>query len=194
MFEDNLIKTTDILLKLACKFFAVKLNISDEEMKNINISSVQSISGAAGICWGIYDDDGKLIKIDIHLKLSASAIGMVDVLAHEMVHAKQHLDGEFSFVRQPIVWWLPFITKEYMVHNEQILAKTPYYEQVCEQKAFSSSRELTRQFLNFVEVLEKDGALLEQKEERFTMQYVRDSLQIEADRVPEFSIPQPDYT
>lgn len=48
------------------------------------------------------------------------------------------------------------VIKVERVHAGQDLNNTPYYEQKCEQEAFEMSRELTRQFLNFFYLLEKN--------------------------------------
>jgi len=155
MFEFKVALTSRLLLKLACRYFAVKLGITDEQFEMINIQSAKRLSGNGGNCGGVYKMDGTLYRIDIKILQSASDIGMIDVLAHEMVHAKQHLDNEFSFQTRTVPFLKYFqLQQTVKVHKGQILEDTPYYERLCEQEAFSKSRELTRQFLNFVNQLE----------------------------------------
>lgn len=155
MFELKVALASRLLLRLAYKFFAVKLGITDEQLAIINIETAKRLGGTGGNCGGVYRLDGTLLRIDIKILEAATDIGMIDVLAHEMVHAKQHLDNEFTFIDREIPFLKWFTIKQTCkVHSGQILEDTPYYERKCEQEAFSKSRELTRQYLNFVNQLE----------------------------------------
>lgn len=170
MFKEKVQKEKELLFHMAFKFFAVKLNLTQEEINMINVK-VQNgkrlgtkngyVLGTAehGACVGRYNmDDGTLFKVDIYIK-DQSNMGIIETLAHEMVHAKQNLKGEFAIkIKQvPFLFFfkLPQVVRTYL---DQDLDNTSYYEQKCEQEAFTKSRELTRQFLNFFYHLENsDG-------------------------------------
>jgi hypothetical protein len=110
MFEQKLAKSSQILLRLACRFFAVKLGITNEQFEMIHIDRVDKFTDTdtGGICSSSYSPSGQLRSINIKIKNYASDIGMVDIMAHEMVHAKQNLDGHFTFSTRKVTkkkWW-----------------------------------------------------------------------------------------
>jgi hypothetical protein len=157
MFENKVKKERALLLILGYKFFAHKLGITDEELKMVSIDICGKMKDADGHCVASYLE-GKLLKIKVKILRSGSDIGMLDILAHEMVHVAQNLRGEFTMSTrwEPIFKWIPFLKSivNIRTHAGQILEDTPYYEMICEQEAFNKSRELTRQFLNFMSILE----------------------------------------
>ena len=148
-------RTTALLFRTAYKYFAVKLGISDQDLKMINFSIVKRMRGISGECCGQYNLNNELISINIKILDYASDLGLIDVLAHEMIHAKQHLNGEFGFAtkKEKFMWFFT-TNRSVRTHKGQILEDTPYYEMLCEQEAFQNSRELTRQFLNFINTME----------------------------------------
>ena len=157
MFELQVSLTTSLLLKLAYKYFAVKLDINDAELAMIVVNTVRRIpGGAGGNCGGLYTFNGELRHVSIKLLHQASDVGLVDVLAHEMVHAAQHLRGEFTFStrKNKVLWGLLTIKEKIKIHKGQILNDTLYFDRLCEQEAFTRSREMTREFLNFINILE----------------------------------------
>lgn len=174
-FEAKLAKTSTNLLRLSYKYFAVKLGITDEQLDMVTITKVAKLGkDEGGHCSAIYDMNDNLTKIDIRVVASVSDVGMIDVIAHEMVHAKQNFDGLFGFKRieeEKVKWgFIKYKTyRRVRTFKGQVLEDTPYFEQICEQEAFLASRELTRQFLNFVHELEKMESLdafLEENENR----------------------------
>lgn len=186
MFEQKLAKSSQILLRLACRFFAVKLGITDEQFEKLKIDKVVKFpeEETGGLCSASYSPAGELRTIHIKIKSYASDVGMIDVIAHEMVHAKQNLDGHFSFETREVKkkkWFglLRYSVNETVrVYKGQILEDTPYYEQLAEQEAYTQSRELTRQFLNFVNLLEKTNeSLLNEEEEGRALQLLQHTTQ-----------------
>lgn len=103
MFKLQVEKETTLLFKVAFKYFAVKLGLTQDEVDliSIKIDSGKGLnsklsSGIHGACIGRYDlNDGELLGIDIYIKQQAN-LGLIETLAHEMVHARQNLRGEFS--------------------------------------------------------------------------------------------------
>jgi hypothetical protein len=166
MFEQKVKREGTLLLTLGYKFFAYRLGITDEQLKMVSIDICTKIKGAEGRCMASFAPTGEVIKIRVQVLKSASDIGMLDILAHEMVHVAQYLRGEhiMSYRWEPIFKWIPFIKwiTSIVTHAGQILEDTPYYEMICEQEAFNKSRELTRQFLNFINVLENMALLKNQ--------------------------------
>jgi hypothetical protein len=165
MYKERVQLTTNLLMKLGYKFFATKLGITDEQLKMISIKLVKKMEDkdVGGFCSANYNMYGELFNINIRILIYTSDIGMLDVLAHEMVHAAQNLRGEFTFEDRWVRYfkWLPFVLKKERVriHAGQILEDTPYFDMICEQEAFNKSRELTRQFLNFVDMLENNALI-----------------------------------
>lgn len=185
MFEQKLKKSSQILLKLSCRFFAVKLGITDEQLKLIAVDKVSAFadSSTGGLCSTSYSHSNEIRSIEIKVKDYASDIGMIDVIAHEMIHAKQNLDGHFTFGTRKIKkkkWgFFPYTATQIIrMYKGQIIEDTPYYEQLAEQEAYTQSRELTRQFLNFVNLLEKTNEdLLDEKEEERALQLLQHAAQ-----------------
>lgn len=134
------------VIKLAYDFFYKKLGITSEEAKLIEVESVKRLADADGHCIGSYAN-GKLISIKIKVLHYSSTLGILDTLAHELVHAKQHLRGEFTFKEFKIPFLHFFhITKTERMHGGQILSQTPYFEMLCEQEAFNLSHRLMIEF------------------------------------------------
>jgi hypothetical protein len=159
VFELKVKLTTRLMLRLAYKYFAVKLGITDDQLAMMDIEIVKRLGGTGGTCSGSYNLKDELVKVSIKIQDFASDVGLIDVLAHEMVHAKQHFNGEFSFSERKITFLKFFtLTEKIQIHKGQILRDTPYFERLCEQEAFSRSRELTTQFLNFFSQLEQADA------------------------------------
>jgi len=164
MFEDKVKNETKLLFLVAFKYFAVKLGLSQAEVEMINVKVEQAkqrmgnklSNSCHGACEGKYLD-GELQEVNIYVK-DQSNMGIIETLAHEMVHAKQNLKGEFEWVEKEVPFLFFFkVAIRTRSHAGQILSETPYYEQKCEQEAFSKSREMTREFLNFFNNLEQYG-------------------------------------
>lgn len=183
MFEQKVKRGTTLLFQLAFKYFSIKLGLTVKEINMININTVRRLHGAQGSCSGHYIH-GQLVKVNIKI-LNASDLGLIDVMAHEMVHARQNLRGEFSFqTKLKYKWgfWPYAEVKRY--HKNQCLNDTPYYEQLCEQEAYMLSREMVRQFLNFMHHLENNVEFVaEQEKARCVPENVRNNSETKDDSV-----------
>lgn len=149
MFQELLNYKNSLLVKAAYDNFCTALGITEEEKLLINIEEVKRLdAGTSGTCAGTYERGGTLKKIDIKLLHYASTFGVIDVLAHELVHARQHLRGEFTFgmVKKKIFFGLLEVDVVEKYHAGQPQSTTPYYDRVCEREAHLKSYELMTNF------------------------------------------------
>jgi len=150
MFQEYIAKKNQTLFNLASVFFSKELGLTNEEMEIIIVQEVNRLeTGTSGTCTGSYNGvDGSLTKVEIRVLGYASVIGMIDVLAHELVHARQHVRGEFHFekVKHPIFFGLFEIDVNERFHKGQRLSVTPYYERLCEIEAHTLSYDLVTKF------------------------------------------------
>lgn len=154
MFQELINQKNDAMLSGGVNFFYMKLGITKEEQALISFEEVKESDSTSGICAGLYKE-GKLIKINIKIVKYASIIGMLDVLAHELVHARQHLRGEFYFERvmTPVFFGLFNLNLLHKFHKGQDLHKTPYYDRFCEQEAHKMSHDLIVEFLSLIKTV-----------------------------------------
>lgn len=149
MFHELLIKKNELIVAGACSFFMTKLGITQEERKIITLEEVKNMEpGTGGTCGAVYDPKFNLIRINIKVRTYASVLGMLDVIAHELVHARQHLRGEFYFkyVSTPIFWGLFNIKVLHKFHHSQDLNIVPYYERICEMEAHNLAHEMITEY------------------------------------------------
>lgn len=153
MFHELLIKRNELLLVSALNYFCKSLGITDDERQLISIEETKKLDNSAGgVCAGIYDVNHNIIEIKIKIKGYASTIGMLEVLAHELVHAKQHLRGEFYFERVPTKVLFGLFTFNLLdkFHGGQQLSKTPYYDRKCEQEAHQKAYTLMTDYFKLI--------------------------------------------
>lgn len=153
VYYELLMQRDLLLINEAFDFFCKELGISDEEKKIINYKIVDSIKlkNVSGHCCSKYDFNGELFEIKIKVTNCGSVMGKIDIIAHELVHAKQNLRGELTFieVEEPFLFFFKRkVTKR--VHAKQILEDTPYYDQINEQEAFNLTYILTTKYINTI--------------------------------------------
>lgn len=152
MFQEFICKKNSTVLNQATLYFCKQLGLTVEEMDMITVQEVSKLDpGTSGLCTGIYVKE-QLQKVEIKLLSHASIYGLIDVLAHELVHARQHVRGEFEFVKvkYPIFLGLMNITVTEKYHKRQRLLKTPYYDRLCEIEAHILAHTLTLGFCNML--------------------------------------------
>ncbi len=145
MLEEFIIKKNQMMFSTATLYFCKELGLTEEDMSMITVQQVSSLEkGTYGTCLGIYVKD-VLQKIEIRLLSHASTFALIDVLAHELIHARQHLRGEFTTVeiKHPIFFGLMNITVSETYHKGQNQLKTPYYDRICEIEAHALAHSLT---------------------------------------------------
>ena len=142
----------------AYSFFCEKLDISAEEQKMINITTTKRLANADGRCTGNYTrSSGELEDIDIDIKIYG-IFGMIETLAHELVHAKQHLKKEFSFDYEEHTFLYFFkYNKRVFKFKGECEEDTPYFERRSEQEAIEISHKL---MFDLFEHLKENNATL----------------------------------
>ena len=133
-------RTLVYLLKLAAESFAKNL-MSPQLSKNISIKIiVRDKLDAGGFCDYEIDRDGNPREFNIELLRTRKKINMFKVLAHEMVHVKQHAKGEakdkFKKDKYITLWF-----------GEKYDDDTSYWDQPCEIEAFGLENSLVAKFL-----------------------------------------------
>ena len=147
------------LIERAYQFFESMLEIEDSEIP-IELKLVDNLGRGhtAGVCQPKFKD-GNLESISIQIKNQGTSIGMIEALAHEMVHAKQIIKGEstveitysklFGFIKVP---------KATKFWKGQDVTGLSYYEQPAEIEAHMMQKYLTFTFLNiYKEKFEPDN-------------------------------------
>ena len=112
------------LLKLAADSFAKNL-MSPQLTKNLSIKIiVRDKLDAGGFCDYEIDPAGNPREFNIELLRTRKKINMFKVLAHEMVHVKQHAKGEAKDKIKEGVWSvLPARIPEFIKAMEDIKEK-----------------------------------------------------------------------
>jgi hypothetical protein len=128
------------LLKLAAESFAKNL-MSPQLSKNISIKIiVRDKLDAGGFCDYEIDRDGNPREFTIELLRTRKKINMFKVLAHEMVHVKQHAKGEakdkFKKDKYITLWF-----------GEKYDDDTSYWDQPWEIEAYGLENSLVAKFL-----------------------------------------------
>ena len=151
MFGNLYNKIDSHLLSEAITFFKVILNIHNDDIpvevelkkkmkKNIN-----------GNCRPIFDENLKIIKVHINLKDDTCVMGVIEALAHEMVHAKQLIKGESTF-KTEVCYLLRIIpyAKVTRLWKEEDVTNLSYYEQPAEIEAHLLQKELVYKYVNYM--------------------------------------------
>jgi hypothetical protein len=150
MIQELITKRNKLLFSSAISFFCKELGLTVEEQDMITVQEVNRLSpGTSGTCTGVYDGpNDSLSVVQIRILGYASIMGMIDVLAHELVHARQHVRNEFytEKVKHRIFFDLLEIEVLEKFHKGQRLLTTPYYDRLCEIEAHLLSHELMLKF------------------------------------------------
>ena len=133
-------RTLVYLLKLAAESFAKNL-MSPQLSKNLSIKIiVRDKLDAGGFCEYELDRDGNPREFIIELLRTRKKINMFKVLAHEMVHVKQHAKGEakdkFKKDKYVTLWF-----------GEKYDDDTSYWDQPWEIEAYGLENSLVAKFL-----------------------------------------------
>lgn len=149
MFQELLAKRNSAMFNAGMIYFCRELGLTAEEQNLITLQEVSRLEkGTYGTCGGTYTKDGELMRVEIKILTNASIIGMLDVLAHELVHARQHVRNEFTFetIEHKIFFGLLTVNVKEKFHKGQRLLTTPYYERHCEIEAHELAHKLTTGF------------------------------------------------
>lgn len=133
-------RTLVYLLKLAVQSFAKNL-MSPQMLKNISVRVIiRDRLDAGGYCDYEIDREGNPREFTIEILRTRRKINMFKVLAHEMVHVKQHAKGEAKdrYVKSKYVtvWF-----------GEKYDEDTSYWDQPWEMEAYGLENSLVAKFL-----------------------------------------------
>lgn len=150
-FEQRWRDLNQLTVDKALDFFCDKLDISESQRSDITIGVSKKLK-SNGRCSGhYYMPTNTILSLRIELRKDLSTMEVVETLAHELIHAKQHFNGEFHFkkVYKPFLFLFK-ISEWKSYHKNQCLDETPYFDQDCEQEAFTRSRQLFFDFINHI--------------------------------------------
>ena len=138
------------LLTAAFQYFHEVLDIHEVDIP-IELRLVDNIGKGktGGTCKPIYNSDLELTKVKIEIKQGITVFGMIEALAHEMVHAKQFIKGQTTIrvEKDYIFGFIPY-NKLIKLWNGVDVTRLSYYNQPAEQEAHLLQRKLTVDFLN----------------------------------------------
>ena len=105
-----------------------------------------------GTCQPIFDKGDKLEKIKIQIKFYPATTGMIECLAHEMVHAQQWIQGRLTLKTEKVhlILGLIPITNYRLLWKGSDISDTPYYEKPSEVEAHLMQRQMTKAFLEYM--------------------------------------------
>ncbi len=97
-------------------------------------------------------DKFEIEKIEISIKTLATTIGMIEALAHELVHARQYADGSMGvrFDKSLLLGFIP-VVKVVKLWKGNDVTDLPYYEQPSEIEAHLLQKHMTLDFLKKIE-------------------------------------------
>lgn len=153
MFQALTQTRNQLMFSTAFDYFCKELGLTKEERELISVREVNRLDvGTSGTCGGIYDKSGNIMRVEIKLLSYASVAGMIDVLAHELVHARQHVRGEFTFetIKVPVFFGLLNVNALAKFHGGQRLDITPYYDRLCEREAHNLAYVLIAGFFSLL--------------------------------------------
>lgn len=103
--------------------------------------------GAYGVCEAQFRNNYKdLHKLQILVKCQPSLFGMVETLAHEMVHAWQWINGRLH-IEIKKTW---YGKKRYVRYFMSRVDEENYENQSCEEEAFVKQVELCAKFIEYL--------------------------------------------
>lgn len=137
----------------AVKFFSVALDIGDPPIPfEVKIVDNLGKGNVAGCCIAHIKDDNTVHKVNIEIKNSITIFGMIEALAHEMVHAQQFIKGKLHFGKEKIYILGIFpIWRRVRFWKGLCLTDIDYYANPAEIEAFLKQRALTVEFLKHIE-------------------------------------------
>lgn len=141
------------MFQKAVEYFCHVLDIDSSGIP-VKIKIVDNIGRGktGGTCCPEFDKEDKLVAVNIEIKQSVGTIGMIECLAHEIVHAKQWIKGEITvkIERAYLLGIIPYPkVRKFWLDKE--VTDLGYYEQPSEIEAHLLQRSLTTEFLKLIE-------------------------------------------
>ena len=137
----------------ATNFFAEALGIKDSPtMVSVNIVDNIGTGDVAGVCIASIKDE-EVSSIEIKIKQTITVFGMIEALAHEMVHAEQFLNKKLTFEYETryLFGIFPYKRRIKTWKNSYRITGLDYHSEPSEVEAFLKQRILTVQFMKIVE-------------------------------------------
>jgi hypothetical protein len=151
MFERFLRDFDSRMFQKASEFFRNGLDLNDVPIK-IKIVDNLGRGHTYGECMPHFDKDDNIDSISINVKHTASTMGMIEALAHELVHAKQWINGDmYVKVEKRYLFGLipvPYVRRYW---QDEDVTDLPYYQQPCEIQAHVLQKHLALEFFKKIE-------------------------------------------
>jgi len=143
------------LLKRAFNFFFKQLELEEEEnclcKLKVNLVHYSTLPvGTEGICTtAINVKTREITDISVRIKNTSNSWGMVETLAHEMIHVKQNITGDLKHgVRwKKLFGIIPYMPYSYPIYKGIDCDDVPYKDRLFEIEAFTEQSNLTKLFL-----------------------------------------------
>jgi len=153
MFGSNLSKFDSAMFTSAATYFRDALKLNDSHIP-IEVLLVDNIGKGtcAGTCQAIIEKQ-ELTGLKIEIKSNATTIGMIEALAHEMVHAKQWVKGEttFEIEKKYLFGIFPYFKVKKFWKGADV-TNWNYYDLPYEQEAHILQKYMTFNFLKATQV------------------------------------------
>ena len=138
----------------AVHFFSVALDIKDSDM-GLTVKTVDNIGrgDTAGVCRVDVSYEGEFSNVRIEIKEGITIFGMVEALAHEMVHAEQFIKKKISFKNEKkyLFGLFPYNDRRRIWKGTFDITDIDYYSNPAEVEAFLKQRALTLEFMKSIE-------------------------------------------
>jgi len=135
-----------LLVRSALKFFIVELNLTSfEDQIDIELYTPKKIQTSYGYALPVYKKN-KLQKLVVRIRNQPSVWGMIECLAHEMVHVQQYFHGKLAFKTEEVKFWGIFSDIKMIQIYEGSPVDLPYEKRPWEIEAFNRQAPLTKRF------------------------------------------------
>lgn len=148
------------IIRDAYKFMLKELDLqSYDKNMTVNVAKDDQLErNCYGKCICTYNNSDLSPKhVAVLVKEIPTVYGIIECLAHEMIHAKQHWDGTISIIRKPVyfLWLIHIGYKALTIFDGKITDNMPYNERPEELAAFKAQSELCEKYIKYK--LEKDN-------------------------------------
>lgn len=138
-------------LRNAFTFFATALKLNTENINASIANKGQLDKGTYGIC----GYNAITNAVNILIRETANTFGMIECLAHEMVHAKQMQSGRLTYESDVVFYpkWFPLIpkTKTYTIFDGfKYDSETRYASTLYEIEANEKGAELAAEYIRYL--------------------------------------------
>lgn len=134
------------VLYQVCYFICDKLNIPRLETRRLDIK-FKRLDEADGQTW-LYK---QTIFIEIDSRLAINTSYFFEIIAHELVHARQYIQKDLYFIRKKEFWkGVEILPMHNLIDNIKDLPTKEYKNLPWEKEAFGVSKSLSKHFRPFI--------------------------------------------